>query len=97
MNKPIVYVDFNELTEPGLVLLSKGDTKADLFGNQIHIYEGLAIFIYMDDPDIDGKEEYLVAEGIAELNTAKDWSSHVKWCCRIDENGIRSEPVLPSV
>ncbi len=95
MNKPIIYVDFNEMVEPDLVLLSQGDMKTDLSGNQIFLYEGLALFVYTDNFYKDGTEEYLVAEGVAEPNTDRGWSRHAKWCCRIDENGIRHEPGLP--
>jgi len=42
----------------------------------------------MDDLDEDGQPDPLVASGTVELNTSKGWSSHVKWCVRIDDKGI---------
>jgi len=89
--KPIIYVDFNEMVEPDLVLLSQKDFKKDKDGNDIHLVEGMLISVYMDDEDINGKQDDLIANGVIELNTAKDWSSHIKWCCRIDERDICNE------
>ena len=92
MSTPRLYVDFNEMLDRDLVLLSKDDTKTDSHGSVIHLSEGLPVAIYSDDLDESGKPDNLIAEGIVERN--KDftgWSSHVKWCCRIDTKGIRHE------
>ncbi|MEM7583776.1 MAG: hypothetical protein AAF560_10385 [Acidobacteriota bacterium] len=89
MMKPRLYVDFNEMVDSNLVLLSKGDTKVDAAGNSVALREGLQISIYMDDFDEIGNRDDLVAEGVVERNNHSDWSSHVKWCCRIDDAGVR--------
>ena len=92
MDKPRILVDFNELAG-NIVLLSQGDTKMDSGGNLITFREGMAISVY-DENEENGDQDNLLADGIAVLNPlAKDhpaWA-HVKWCCRIDENGIRHE------
>ncbi len=84
MDKPRIYVDFNEMLDDDIVLLSQNDTKIDSAGNIITFYEGMPVSIYMDDVDCDGKEDNLIAEGIVikpDLNKYP-WSKHVKWCCR---------------
>jgi hypothetical protein len=91
---PLLYVDFNEMVEPNLVLLSAGDTKNDRFGALVQLREGMPIRIYSDDESADGKPDNLIAQGTVEKNKATGWSSHVKWCCRIDSNGINHESSL---
>jgi len=96
MDKARIYVDFNELVDYNLVLLSKDDTKTDSHGNIIAFYEGMPISIYSDDISDNGEIDNLVAEGIAikqDLNNHVSWQ-HVKWCCRIDLNGIMHESDL---
>ena len=89
--EPRLYVDFNEMLEPGLVLLSKEDTKIDTHGNVVFLREGLHVKIYDDDSDINGNVDNLIAEGVVERNVATGWAIAAKWCCRIDGNGIRHE------
>ena len=40
MNTPRLYVDFNELLEADLVLLSQQDIKLDSDGNEIVLFDG---------------------------------------------------------
>lgn len=84
------YVDFNEMLDSDLVLLSKGDTKTATGGLIVSLYEGMPVRVYMDDAGEVGPNN-LVANGYVELNRDTGWSSHVKWCCRIDSNGVRRE------
>lgn len=48
---PIFLVDFNEMLEPNLVLLSRGDTREDLNGCPVKLREGLEICVVMGDID----------------------------------------------
>jgi hypothetical protein len=89
LDRPRLYVDFNEMLEPDLVLLSQKDVEMDSSGQRIHLYEGLRVFVYDLDQDENRKEDNLVADGIVVKNTHDGWSKHVKWCCRINDNGIR--------
>src|SRR5688572_11072372 len=89
--EPRLYVDFNEMLEPGLVLLSKEDTEVDTHGNVVLLCEGLHVRIYDDDSDRNGNVDNLIAEGIVERNVATGWAAAAKWCCRIDSKGIRHE------
>jgi len=93
MKHPYIPVDFNEMLEPDLVLLSKTDIKIDASGAVVEFREGLHVQIYEDDIGINGEPERLVADGVVERNRSdRDWASAAKWCCRIDARGIRHEP-----
>ena len=91
LDRPRIYVDFNEMQDSNHVLLSKTDITLDSEGNQIHLFEGLKVHIYTDDPDINGRDDNLLADGICVKNHANDWSRAVKWSCEIDEKGIYSQ------
>lgn len=95
MKRPLIYVDFNEMLDRDLVLLSRGDTKRDVRSQTVEMQEGVPVTIYMDDPDINENSSYLVADGVIERNQDKGWSKYVLWCCRIDSKGIRHQSELP--
>jgi hypothetical protein len=89
MDRARLYVDFNEMVEPDLVLLSKTDEQVDSSGRPVRLYEGLSVHVYMDDPDEHGKPGALVADGLVERSPGTGWTAPAKWCCRIDSKGIR--------
>lgn len=92
MDRPRIAVDFNEMPDRNLVLLSKFDTCTDSSGEQIALHPGLRVFVFMEDLDADGRPDHLVADGVAERNTeTSGWTAAAKWCCRIDEQGVRHE------
>ncbi len=91
MIKPMLYVDFNEMLEPNLVLLSVTDTKIASNGEIVSLSGGLKVSVYMDDMNERGHCDNLVATGVVEANQSTGWVAHVKWCCRIDANGIRHQ------
>ena len=96
MDKPRIYVDFNEMLDGNIVLLSVNDSKMDSEGNVIQFYEGLPVYIYSDDIDENGNEDNIIANGFAvkyDLSKDKHWS-HVKWRCQIDNDGIIHESDL---
>ncbi|MFM9926239.1 hypothetical protein VLK31_24845 [Variovorax sp. H27-G14] len=93
MTRPRISVDFNEMVEPDLVLLSKTDSRADASGKYVLLHEGLAVNIYEMDVGEYGQPATMVADGVVELNKSDaSWASAAKWCCRIDGCGIRHEP-----
>ncbi len=95
MKKSMFYVDFNEMVESNLVLLSVGDIMTDSSGEAVSLREGLEVVVYTDDTDDNGNVDNLVANGVVERNTSTTgWAGHVKWCCRIDSSGIRHESAL---
>lgn len=91
MNSPRIYVDFNEMLEDNLVLLSQQDTKQDSSGNIIQLHAGLKVHVYMDDVDQAGQRDNLIADGMVERHPGVGWGMVAKWCCRIDSKGIRHE------
>ena len=97
MDRPRIYVDFNDMVNENVVLLSKEDTILDSAGNNIVLKEGLYVSIYSDDIDENNVMDNLVAEGtviqVDLTNYYPSWQ-HVKWCCRISENGIKHDSDL---
>ena len=91
MNRPMLYVDFNEMLAFDLFLLSKGGQTIDSNGEPVMLHEGMAITVYSDDLDENNNVDNLIASGTAERNTDTGWSKHVQWCVRIDSNGIRHQ------
>jgi hypothetical protein len=90
-----ISVDFNEMVEPDLVLLSKTDTRTDSSGATIVLSEGLPVRLYDEELGADGQPDNLLADGVVERNKNDlSWTSPAKWCCRIDGNGIRHESEL---
>ena len=89
MHRPYFYVDFNEMIDASTVLLSAGDSKVDAHGVIVQLHEGMRVGVCMHDLDENGKIDNLVAAGVVTENTEPGWASHVKWCCRIDSDGIR--------
>ncbi len=94
MDRPRIRVDFNALAAPDLVLLSKEDLVLDSAGNQVLLVEGAEVFVYEYNHYEDGEREYLLADGIAEINRPEingEWTRPAKWCCRMDARGVRVE------
>ena len=95
MKQPKIRVDFNELVEDNLVLLSKHDEIKDLDGNIISLYSGMHVIVFEDDLDDNNMVDNLIAHGTVELNTYGDryaWTAGAKWNCRINEKGVMHEP-----
>jgi hypothetical protein len=91
MDKVRIYVDFNNMFADNTVVLSNDDTKKDSEGNIITFYDGMPVSIYSDDVDVENNlPDNLIAEGIAIKYDSK-YHPHVKWICKIDNNGIRHE------
>ena len=91
MTPPLFEVDFNELIEPDLVLLSRTDEKVESTGAIVTLREGLKVWITESDHDDQGRRDDLIARGTAVPNTTS-YGRHAKWCCRIDSRGIRPSP-----
>jgi hypothetical protein len=80
-------VDFNELIEHDLVMLSQADERTDVTGVSVALVQGLQVEVQEENRYDDGLHEVLFARGVVEANTTGTWS-HVKWLCRIDSAGI---------
>jgi hypothetical protein len=91
MKEARIYVDFNEIIEENLVILSETDVKEDSKGNKIELKEGLKVKIYSDDLCSCNESDNLIADGVVELNTHGNWEREPKWNCRISKEGIYNE------
>ena len=96
MDKARISVDFNEMVDRNIVMLSQTDSRMDSYGNIVALYEGMPISIYEEDIYENGEVDYLIAEGtvIKHDLDAYPFFSHVKWFCLIDSNGIQNKPEL---
>jgi len=94
MKEARLYVDFTEMLEENLVMLSKTDSIKNSVGKHIQLKEGLKVKLYADDLSGCIEKDNLVAEGVVELNTYTGWAQNVKWNCRISEAGICNESQL---
>lgn len=89
MSRPKFKVDFNEMPEEDLVLFSKENFRTDSLGRSLKLFNGMKVLLFEEDLDEFNQLDTLVASGMLEINIRNDWSSHVRWCCRIDEFGIQ--------
>jgi hypothetical protein len=87
MDKPRLRVDFNEMLEEDLVLLSTTNERKDSEGNIIKLSEGKVVSLYEFNKYDDGESEYLLAEGVVVPNLIQK-NPVVIWCCRINKEGI---------
>jgi len=93
LDRPRIQVDFNELADRDLVLMSKLDTTIDSDGAVVEIKQGQKVYVYEYNHYSDENIEYLLADGTAELNDPErngSWTKAAKWCCRIDDRGIQN-------
>ena len=91
MRTPRIYVDFNEMASKTEVLLSQGDAVTDSDGNVVSLSEGMELAVYSHDIDDDGKQDNLIAEGIAVRNHHGGWTAAALWLLRINDQGIRHQ------
>ena len=69
----------------------EGDEKLSTGGEKILLRDGLVIDVYSDDLNNKGEPDNLIASGIVERNASLGWAKGIKWCCRVDAQGIRHE------
>jgi hypothetical protein len=92
--RPLFYVDFNELMEFDVVLLSQTDIKKDAQGNDVVLVEGLSIAIYSDDIGSDGQPDSLVAEGVVIRNKYTRSFPHVSGAAKLAPECFRHQSGL---
>ena len=79
MDRPRIYVDFNEMIDTQTVLLSQSDVKRDSSGAEVELREGLAVYLYMDDIGERGAPDPLLAQGLIVRNENAGWAKAAKW------------------
>lgn len=99
MNKVRIAVDFNEMVDVDVIMLSQTDIKSDSQGNMVILYEGMPVSLYEEAVYENGEVDYLLAEGIVIKHDLETYPffSHVKWFRRIDSDGIQNKPELRSI
>lgn len=87
----VFKADFNEMIDPSTIMFSMHDQRSDINGVLVTIFDGMRVLLVEEDFDSSGAQDNLIARGIVVVNVNADFSSHVKWSCKIDKNGIRHE------
>ena len=85
LDKPRIWVDFNETWADDLYFLSQVDIIRDSNGNEIELTENMEISIFDFDLDENDNPDNLLADGIAILNNTGKYSN-VKWLVKIIPN-----------
>lgn len=93
-NRPLFRVDFNEMVDRDVVLLSRDDVKIAIDGTPHALFEGMEVKVCCPDDDQDGNPDPLIASGVVERNKIPGWGADVRWSCRIDNDGIRHQSEL---
>lgn len=80
MSSPRVYADFQNLDDSNRVRLTCAGTRQDLARQGIELREGLALTLYTDDADDQGRPDELRVEGVVQYNAAERcWVAAVDW------------------
>ena len=85
LDKPRIWVDFNETCVDDLYFLSQVDIIRDSNGNEIELTENMEISIFDFDLDENDNPDNLLADGIAILNNTGKYSNG-KWLVKIIPN-----------
>ena len=80
MKTPKVVVDFNNADAKGRLRLDTKGTLRDLERQHIQPAEGLALTLYMDDADAEGRPQQMVIDGVVEYSDDdKCWVAAIDW------------------
>lgn len=80
MSTPRVYADFQNLDDRNRLRLTCAGTIEDLRRQKIELREGLALTLYMDDADDDGRPDELRAAGMVQFNSEEEcWVAEIDW------------------
>ena len=80
MSEPRIYVDFQNADSQGRPRLNCVGTLEDLSRHRVVLREGLALLLYSDDLDEDGRLNELLVEGIAAFSLEEHcWVAVIDW------------------
>lgn len=85
LDKSRIWLDFNEICDQDIYLLSQADIVNDSNGDDVELYEGLHISVFDFDKDANNNDDYLLAEGIVKRNELAIYP-HIKWLCHLLDN-----------
>lgn len=90
LDKPRVWVDFNELcADDNIYLFSQADIVNDSEGNDVELYEGMKISVFDNDLNEWNKPDAILAEGIIIKNVFKT-HPQVKWLLKLTKSSVDS-------
>lgn len=84
MAGPRLYADFHNLDDLNRVRLTCAGTVADLTHGRIELREGMALTLYTDDADDEGRPDELLADGVARRHEQEGC-----WVAEVDWSGLR--------
>lgn len=90
LDKPRIWLDFNELCAADehsgapIYLFSQGDIVNDSYGNDVELHEGMAVSLFDDDLDDQGRPDAILAEGVV-IRSFLNSDPRVKWLVRLTE------------
>jgi len=90
----VLRADFNGLFGD-LLCLSHGEPRTAIDGEAVNLSAGLRV-VAVEDDSFEGKCEYLVASGLVEAAPPELACSGSKWVLRIDPQGVRHVPEIPT-
>lgn len=93
----IFRADFNEMIDCEIIMFSQSDQKRNIHSTVITITEGMSVLLMEEDFDQSGNPDNVIAAGTVTRNYNSDFSAHVKWCCKINADGIRHESDLKKI
>jgi hypothetical protein len=88
---PVIYADFHNADAQGRVRLNSIGTVSDLSRQQVQLREHLAVQLYSDDADEQGRERRLSAQGTVTYSAEEQC-----WMAIIDWQKIESKPPFDS-
>jgi hypothetical protein len=80
MPHPRVYADFQNLADVDRLKLTCVGTRRDLARLGLELEEGLALTLYTDDADDDGRSDDLLVDGVVRFHQGEQcWTAEVDW------------------
>ena len=94
MGKPKVYVDFHNADAQGRLRLNCLGTVEDLSHQGVVLREGMALTLYADDLDKEGRTDELHVEGIVSFSPEEHcWVADIDWSAIRHASEIRDSSV----
>ena len=80
MVNPRIYADFHNADRQGRLRLDWVGTLEDLSRQQVQLREGLALVLYSDDLDRQGRPDELQTEGVVTFSPEENcWVAAIDW------------------
>jgi hypothetical protein len=89
--KPSFQVDFNNIIEPDLVIISDTEERRDSTGLLVKLRKGMPVRVWDEDLGNDGQRDDLIAYGVVERNEKWGLNGQPLWCCRVDPASYRHQ------